>query len=124
MLFPRGDFLGDPPDMDDYITEEDMEEIGIQFGVFNDILGSWAAYFLIAFALMFIIGLSVLAFWKYTALLFMAVAGASLILGFYFYDAFTTNLGLTLGLMMLLYALACIAFAFRCLFWREKVTEE
>jgi len=124
VLFPRGDLLGNPPNMDDYITEEEMEEIGIQFGVFNTILEGWSAFFLIAFGLILIIGLSVLAFWKYTALLFMLVAGASLILGFGFYDAFTTNLGLTLGLMMVVYALVCVAFAFRCLFWRGDISEE
>lgn len=62
---------------------------------------------------------SVLAFWKSNAILFMLVAGTALITGLYWYDAFTDNLGLTIGLMLLLYALACVAFAFRMIFWRE-----
>jgi len=126
ILFPRGDLLGDPEGgiitiVDEWL-EEQMEEIGIQFGVFNDILEGWSAYFLIVVGLMFIIGLSFLAFWRFNALLFMLLAGASLMFGFYWYDAFTTNLGLTLGLMMVAYALVCLALAFRCIFWRDRLS--
>jgi len=126
VLFPRGDLLGDPPDMSDYITEEDMEEVGIQFGVFNTILEGWSAFFSLFFGLLFILGLSTLAFWLRTfqALLFMIVAGAALILGFFWYDAFTTSLGLALGLMMLLYAMVCVGLGFWCIFWRGKANSE
>ena len=62
VLFPRGDLLGDPPDLDDYVTEEDMEEIGTQLGVFNVILGSWSGYFLVGIGLMFVLGISWMAF--------------------------------------------------------------
>lgn len=120
-LFPRGDLLGDPGNV---VTEEEMEEIGIQFGIFNIILEGWTAFFLIFFGLIFILGLSLLAFWQYNPLLFMLVAGASMIFGLYWFDAFTTNLGLALGLMMIVYALVCVGFAFRCIFKREIPSEE
>jgi len=121
VLFARGDLLGDP---DNIVTEEDMEEIGTQFGVFNTILAGWAAYFLIGFGLLLIIGLSCLAFWRSNAPLFMVTAGASLIFGFYWYDAFTTNLGLAMGLMLIAYSLVCFGFAFRMIFWRDRLREE
>jgi len=130
VLFARGDLLGHPDDIlttddaENYITEEDMEEVGIQFGVFNGILADWAAYFLIWFGLLFVLGLSALAFWRFNAVMFMLVAGASLLLGFCWYDAFTTNLGLTLGLMAVAYSLVCLGFALRCIFWSNKEINE
>lgn len=121
VLFPRGDLLGNPGDV---ITEEDMEEVGIQLGNFVVVLEGWTAYFLIWFGLLFILGLSYLAFWRWNPVLFMLTAGASIVFGFYWYDAFTTNLGLALGLMMMAYALVCVGFAFRCIFWRNKEINE
>ena len=66
---------------------------------------------------------SFLAFWKLNALLFMLAAGASLMTGLQWYDVYTTSTGLTIGLMLIAYSLVCIAFAFRCLFWRGERTE-
>lgn len=63
---------------------------------------------------------SSLAFWKLNALLFMLAAGASLMVGLQWYDVYTTPAGLTIGLMLIGYSFVCIAFAFRCLFWRES----
>lgn len=63
---------------------------------------------------------SALAFWKPTAPLFMLVAGGSLIIGLTWYDAYTTNLGLTIGMMMIGYSLVCLGFAVKCIFWRES----
>ena len=62
---------------------------------------------------------SILAFWKPNAVLFMLVAGSSLILGLHWYDVYTTNIGLTIGLLLVAYGLFCIGMAFRMLFWRE-----
>ena len=124
VLFPRGDLLGDPPDFGTYITEEDMEEIGIQFEAFNGVLAGWSAYFLIGLSLLFLIGLSFLAFWKYHVVLFMLLAAASIILGFCWYDTFTTNLGLAVSLVLIAYSLASIGFAFACIFRRERRTGE
>jgi len=67
---------------------------------------------------------SLLAFWKNNAALFMIAAGASIMLGLQWYDAYTTGTGLTMGLMLIAYALVCIAFAFRCIFWRNKEINE
>ncbi len=67
---------------------------------------------------------SVIAFWQYNALLFMIAGGSSIILGLYWFDVYTTNMGLTIGLMLILYSLVCIAFAFKCLFWRGDINQE
>ena len=63
---------------------------------------------------------SFLAFWKPNAVLFMILAGISIIAGLYWYDLYTTNIGLTMGLMLIAYALFCIGMAFRMMFWRQK----
>lgn len=123
ILFPRGDLLGNPPDFSQYITEADMEEIGIQFGIFNGIITGWAAYMLIGMGLLFILGISALAFWRWNSIVFMALGGAAVIFGFAWYDAFTTTLGLALGLMMFLYGLGCFGFGFACMFWRRPKRE-
>ena len=67
---------------------------------------------------------SVLAFWKLNALLFMLAGGASLMVGLQWYDVYVTSTGLTIGLMLIGYSFVCIAFAFRCLFWRGTISEE
>ena len=66
---------------------------------------------------------SVLAFWKPNAVLFMLMAGISIILGLTWYDLYTTNMGLTMGLMLIAYALFCIGMAFRLLFWRQEIED-
>lgn len=63
---------------------------------------------------------SALAFWKPTAPLFMLVAGGSLIVGLTWYDAYTTNLGLAIGMVMIGYSLVCLGFAFSCILWTES----
>lgn len=67
---------------------------------------------------------SFLAFWKSNALLFMLLAGASLMVGFQWYDVYTTPVGLTISLILIAYSLVCLGFAFRCIFWRENKDEE
>ena len=67
---------------------------------------------------------SFLGFWKLNALLFMLAGGASLMVGLQWYDVFPTSTGLTIGLMLIAYSFVCIAFAFGCLFWRERISEE
>ena len=67
---------------------------------------------------------SFLAFWKLNALLFMLAGGASLMVGLQWYDVYTDNTGLTIGLMLIGYSFTCMAFAFRCLFWTERISEE
>ena len=73
----------------------------------------------LVFAGLALVFLSFMAFWKLNALLFMLAGGASLMVGLQWYDVYTTSTGLTIGLMLIAYALVCIAFAFRCLLWGE-----
>jgi len=67
---------------------------------------------------------SVLAFWKLDTLLFMLTAGASVMTGLYWRDTYTTNWGLTMGLMLIAYSIVCLGFALGCLFKRGKTSEE
>jgi len=102
------------PYSDDYaIAEIGGDEL-------TDELGNLIQLFQNIFQFLPLILFSILAFWRFHAVLFMLTAGASLILGFYWYDSFTTNQGLAISLMLLIYSFVCIGFAFRCIFWREK----
>ena len=67
---------------------------------------------------------SVLAFWKSDALMFMLAAGASLMLGLYWYDIYTTNIGLAISMMLIAYSFVCLGFAYRYIFWRDRLREE
>ena len=67
---------------------------------------------------------SILAFWRFNALMFILVGGVSIFLGLYWYDAFDNNLGLAIGILLVAYALVCLGFAFRCIFWRDRLREE
>ena len=66
---------------------------------------------------------SVLAFWKYDALLFMITAGASVMTGLYWRDTYTTNIGLSIGILLIIYGLICLVFGIGCLFKRRKMGE-
>jgi hypothetical protein len=65
-----------------------------------------------------------LAFWKPNGLLFMLIAGGSLMLGLTWYDTYSTDLGLSVGMVMIGYALACLGFGLKCLLWRPSEDEE
>jgi len=67
---------------------------------------------------------SLLAYWRPSALLFMLAAGASLMVGLQWHDVYETDTGLSIGILLIAYALVCIGFAFKCLFWREYKIEE
>lgn len=66
---------------------------------------------------------SLIAFWKANAIVFMLVAGASLMLGLYWFDVYPTDIGLAISLMFIAYSLVCLGLAFRCIFWREDILE-
>jgi len=66
---------------------------------------------------------SCLAVWRYNALPFMLAAGASLMTGLYWYDTYTTELGLGIGLLLIAYSVVCLGFAMQCIFWRKKSEE-
>lgn len=78
----------------------------------------------LALAGLVVVFFSVLGFWRPNPLPFMMAAGASLMLGLYWYDVYTTNIGLTIGLMLIAYSLVCIGFAFMCIFWKDRLREE
>jgi len=67
--------------------------------------------------------LSILAFWKSNALLFMLAGGTSIMVGLYWYDIYTTDLGLGISLMLIAYSLLCLGLAFRFIFWREDILD-
>ena len=66
---------------------------------------------------------SLLAFWRYNALLFMLAAGGSVMTGFYWRDTYTTNLGLAIGILLVVYGIVCLGFALPCIFWRKQASE-
>lgn len=70
-----------------------------------------------------VIFFSCLAFWKYDALLFMITAGASVMTGFYWRDTYTNELGLSIGILLVVYGLVCLIFALGCLFKRRRASE-
>jgi len=64
---------------------------------------------------------SAIAFWKANAIAFMLCAAASLMTGLYWFDGYTTDVGLSISLMLIAYAFLCLGLAFRCIFWREDI---
>ena len=66
---------------------------------------------------------SLLAFWRYNALLFMLTAGTSVMTGLYWRDTYTTNLGLSIGILLVTYAFICLGFALGCIFGRKQAGE-
>ena len=71
-----------------------------------------------------VIFFSLLAFWRHDALMFMLAAGVSIMLGLYWFDTYTNNLGLTIGLSLIGYGFCCLGFAFRMIFWRDRLSED
>ena len=63
-----------------------------------------------------IVFFSLLAFWKYNAILFMIAAGVSMMVGLQWYDVYTTDTGLSISLMMIAYCFVCFGFGFACIF--------
>ena len=61
--------------------------------------------------------LSGLALWRQSPLVFMLLAGVSLITGLSWYDTYTTNLGLTIGLSLIGYSFLSVAYAFKLFIW-------
>lgn len=79
----------------------------------------------LALALSAVAFFSILAFWKdKNAVLFMLTGGSAMMLGLYWFDYYTTDVGLGISLMIILYSFVCMGFAFRCIFWFPKRDEE
>ena len=100
--------------------EENMEEIGIQLGLFNDILEGWSVFLLIALGMIFIFGFSFLAFWKPNPVLFMLLAGASIIFGLFWFNVYTSYVGLAAALLLIIYSFVCCGYAFKSMFRAGK----
>ena len=66
---------------------------------------------------------SLLAWWKLNAVMFMLAAAASITTGLYWFDLYTTNIGLSISLALIGYGLLCVGQAFRFIFWREDILE-
>lgn len=71
-----------------------------------------------------LIFLSVMAFWKENAVLFMLTAAAAMLTGLYSPDIIsgsdtTAPLGIAVGLALMTYSLFCIGMAFRLIFWKS-----
>ena len=113
VLFPRGDLLGHPSDV---VLQSDAIEEGISQDITLAIWGLWMALALLAL-------FSIIGFWKCNAVILMLTAAASIFWGIYYFDTFVTNLGLSVGIVVIAYALVCLGFAFRCIFWRDRLRE-
>lgn len=64
---------------------------------------------------------SALAFWRPNPVLFMLTGAVALFYGFYWFDAYMTNLALTVSLVLFAYAFLCLGLALRLIFWYEEV---
>lgn len=64
---------------------------------------------------------SFLAFWKRDVILFMITGALALFYGFYWFDAYMTNLAMTVSLVLFAYAFLCEGFALALIFWHEEI---
>lgn len=65
---------------------------------------------------------SAMAFWRQNPALFLVCAGCSIMCGLEWYNHYTTNYGLGISIMIILYAFICIFFAYRMIFFKGKDT--
>ena len=66
---------------------------------------------------------SILAWTKLNMVMFMLAAAASIMTGLYWFDVYTTDIGLSISLALIAYGLLCVGLAFKCIFWREDILE-
>ncbi len=70
---------------------------------------------------------TILGAWKPASmgpLMFMLAAGASMMTGLYWWDAFKNNVGLTVSLMLIAYSLACFGLALKCILWQGAENDD
>lgn len=60
---------------------------------------------------------SVLAFWKQLAIIYMLLAGMSLMIGLEWYDVYAGELGMAISLVLMAYSLMCVGYAYRFILW-------
>lgn len=68
-------------------------------------------------ALIGLILFSAIAFWRPITPLFMFISGLSLILGLEWFDYYTNELGMTVGLILIGYSLLSLGFAYKVALW-------
>ena len=68
-------------------------------------------------AVIILVFLTVIAFWKPIAPFFMIMAGVSLMLGLYWFDVFTNEIGMAVSLALIAYSLICMGYAFKVALW-------
>ncbi len=64
--------------------------------------------------------LSVLAYWRPHVLLFLLIAGASQMIGLYWFPTYPNDVGLGVSLMLIGYAYVSFAFGYRVMLWEEE----
>lgn len=62
--------------------------------------------------------LSVLAFWRPYAPLFMILAGMAMMFGLRVYDIYTNETGMAFSLCLICYSLVCLGYTFKVIFWQ------
>ena len=68
-------------------------------------------------AVVALLTLSALAFWKpVVAPLFMIMAAMSMMIGLYWYDMYTNELGMSMSLAFIIYSFVCFGLAFKVIF--------
>lgn len=77
----------------------------------------------IAAAVFAVVFFSIMAFWRLNAVLFMLAGGSSIMLGLYWFDVYTNDMGLSISLMLFGFSFMCLGFAFKVLFFGREVKE-
>lgn len=71
-----------------------------------------------AIALVVLVLISALAFWRPIAPLFMIMAGMALMIGLSWYDIYTNEMGMAISLCLIGYSFLCIGYTFKVIFAR------
>lgn len=67
--------------------------------------------------------MSALAFWRPHELLFLIISGIALMTGLGWYNAFPTDVGLSVSLMLIAYAFVAVGFGLKVMLWRSEEDE-
>ncbi len=61
----------------------------------------------------------ILAYWKLNTVLFLITGGTAMMTGLYWYEIFTSDIGISVALLVIAFGLVCFGFAFKLIFWKE-----
>lgn len=70
-------------------------------------------------AVVALVALSFLAFWRPNAPLFMILAGMALMIGLNWYNIYTDGMGMAISLALIGYCFLCIGYTFKVIFWQS-----